>query len=253
MKPSIPVALALLALVAPVAGQSEPSGKATEDQELAKPRLSRLQGRAAVGRRNEVVGATVLVHAREDASRVYLTSSGESGAFVVDGLPDGEYRVRVARTGLSPVTKDRVSVRFPFRAVVEVTMQPGTDGTALAGSASHTVTDERIAVQGQVRGQDGEPMPEVRVRLVRIDGRVDPRSLRTGNDGRFAFPDLPAGEWRLGIQGVGFLSKRQPIDLSSDTELSVTLVRQPAHYEPSPLELMPPEQPVPPEGFGDPS
>ena len=48
MKPSIPVALALLALVAPVAGQSEPSGKATKDPALAKPRLSRLQGRAAV-------------------------------------------------------------------------------------------------------------------------------------------------------------------------------------------------------------
>ena len=194
----------------------------------------------------------MLVHAREDASRVYLTSSGEGGTFLIDGLPDGEYRVRVARAGLSPVTKDRVSVRFPFRAVVEVTMQPGTGETAPADPASRTVTGERIAVQGQIREQDGAPMPEVRVRLVRIDGRMDPRSLRTGSDGRFAFPDLPAGEWRLGIQGVGFLPIRQPIDLSSDTELSVTMVRQPAQYEPSPLELMPPERPVPPEGFGDP-
>ena len=169
-----------------------------------------------------------------------------------DGLPDGEYRVRVARAGLSPVTKDRVTVRFPFRAVVEVTMQVSTGPTAPVGSATGAVTGERIAVSGWVSGQEGEPMPEVRVRLVRVDGRVDPRSLRTGADGRFAFPDLHAGEWRLGVQGVGFLPIRQPIELTSDTELSVTLVRQPAQYEPSPLELMPPERPVPPEGFDDP-
>jgi hypothetical protein len=198
------------------------------------------------------VGATVLVQARENPSRLYLTSSGEGGSFQVDGLPDGQYRVRVARAGLSPVTKEGIAVRFPFRAVVEVTMRPGRDDTAPAEPAPAAGSGDRLALRGQVREREGGAMPEVRLRLARIDGRFDPRSLRTGPEGGFEIPDLPSGKWRLDIQGVGFLPMRQPIDLERDTELSVVMVRQPAQYEPSPLELMPPEQPVPPEGFDGP-
>lgn len=244
MKPGIPFILALLVLATPVAGQADPSAE--------KPRLSRLQGRAAVDRRNEVMGATVLVHALGDPSHVYVTSTGAAGAFHVDGLSDGEYLVRVSRSGLRPVTKDRITVRFPFRAVVEITMSPGSGGTAPPDAASMTASAERVVLSGEIREREGGPMPEVRLRLVRIDGSFDPRSLRTGSDGRFEFADLPAGGWRLDIQGVGFLPMRQPLNLGRDTEASVTMVRQPAGYEPSPLELMPPEQPVPPADFDGP-
>ena len=37
------------------------------------------------------------------------------------------------------------------------------------------------------------------------------------------------------------------VDLAKDTELTVSMVPQPATYKPSPLELMPQEQPILPE------
>jgi hypothetical protein len=38
------------------------------------------------------------------------------------------------------------------------------------------------------------------------------------------------------------------MDLEKDIRLTVITVRQPPGYEPTPLELMPTEQPIPPEG-----
>ncbi len=147
--------------------------------------------------------------------------------------------------------KDRIAVRFPFRAVVEIAMSPGSGGTAPPDEALPASAGS-VVLSGEIREREGGPMPEVRLRLVRVDGSLDPRSLRTGPDGRFEFADLPAGVWRLDIQGVGFLPMRQPLNLGRDTEASITMVRQPAQYEPSPLELMPPEQPVPPADFDGP-
>ena len=79
--------------------------------------------------------------------------------------------------------------------------------------------------------------------------RQDPRSLRTEPSGTFEMVDLMPGEWRLEVMGVGFLPLRQVVQLRENTELTIFLVRQPAGYDPSPLELMPPEQPIPPEGW----
>ena len=41
-----------------------------------------------------------------------------------------------------------------------------------------------------------------------------------------------------------------PLDVEADTNVRVALVPQPADYVPSPLELMPVEEPVAPERLG---
>ena len=67
--------------------------------------------------------------------RIFVTSTDEKGAYRFDALPEGVYRVRLLKHGLEPVLKDGVELRFPFRAVVEVVMEPASGAAPPALSA----------------------------------------------------------------------------------------------------------------------
>jgi len=230
------------------------SGPAPAQESSAAPapeRVSRLSGRAYLGRNAPVVGATVLVQPEGRAGELYLTSTDEDGVFRVDGLVDGSYSVRVEREGLAAKVKTGVSLKFPFRAVVDLGMDPLSAGPneksvlvpepASGGGA--------LSLQGRVIDAGGGPAGEIPLRFVRLDGREDPRGLRTRPDGSFELEDAGAGVWRLEISAVGYLSQRMALDLGGTETLRVILVRQPPDYDPTPLELMPPEQPIPPPGL----
>jgi hypothetical protein len=92
---------------------------------------------------------------------------------------------------------------------------------------------------------------ELRLRLVRQDGNEDPRTVRSLADGSFDLSGFSSGVWRVEISGVGFLTQRMAIDLKGETSLTVLVVRQPPDYDPTPWDLMPSEQPIPPAGFLD--
>jgi hypothetical protein len=81
---------------------------------------------------------------------------------------------------------------------------------------------------------------------------ADPRQLRTVEDGSFGASGLLAGSWQLEVSGVGYLPIRIGLELARAAELHVVLVPQPADYDPSPLELMPPEEPLVPDGLPPP-
>lgn len=226
----------------PPAAQSAPS-----------KRLSRLQGSAYLSRNDDVIGATVVVQAMENPSSLFLTSTNGKGSFRIEGLPDGDYKVRVERHGVESVVKENVSVRYPFRSVVELPMT-AVDGGAVAPASIEndgTAGGGAISLKGSIEDQDQAPLAEAQVRLVRADGQTDPRIATSGSDGSFAIDDFPAGEWMLTVTGVGMLPVRTMLYVRTDGEMEVTLVRQPASYEPSPLELMPPEEPIPPEALKD--
>jgi hypothetical protein len=210
----------------------------------AQEKLSRLQGSVRLGRNAPVIGATALIQPQERPTELYLTSSDGNGGFRVDGLPDGLYRIRVERDGLAPAVKADVSVRFPFRAVVEMEMAPlkkTTQTEPAAGSPSSTLN-----ISGEVVELDAGPLGEVQLRFVNSGGGDDPRMLRSDPDGNFGLEGISAGEWRVEIKGVGLLPQRMVLGLEKDIQLTVIVVRQPPGYEPTPLELMPAEQPIPP-------
>jgi hypothetical protein len=92
----------------------------------------------------------------------------------------------------------------------------------------------------------GAPVPETRLRWVDAAGRRDPASLRSGEDGSFALKDLPPGTWRVEVYGVGFLPVRVDLPVSENTAVTAVLVKQSASHEPLPLDLIPPEEPIPP-------
>jgi hypothetical protein len=228
-----------------VMGQ-DPPGEAAE-------RVSQLRGRAYLGRNAPVVGATVLVQSEDRSSALFLTSSDEDGVFRVDGLADGSYRVQVEREGLQPETKEGVSLKFPFRAVVELQMSPlavpPAGGRDLVPDA--TGDGEPLSLRGRVLESGAGPLGDVQLRFVRLDGREDPQTFRSARDGTFELQPAGAGLWRVEVSGVGYLSQRMALPLHGSAFLTLILVRQPADYDPTPLELMPPEQPIPPAGFTD--
>ena len=201
-----------------------------------------------MGRNREIVGATVLVHPTDEPSRLFVTASDSKGRFRIDNLPDGTYRVEVRREGLETVIKDSVGLKFPARAVIEVTMEraEATDrpGPAAAGEGSAPTP---VNLRGEVVQPGGESVSDVELRFVRPDGFVDPFTLRSAADGTFDLGRVPTGPWRLEAHLVGFLPIWIAMDIQRDTTLVVSMVRQPAGYAPSPLELMPREQPILPE------
>lgn len=234
---------------------AEPPANGTETVAEAHPetppkvKLTKLQGRARESRTRDVVGAMVLVQRMADPSMFYLTTSGADGTFFVDRLPDGDYTVRLNREGYASEVKTGIQLKYPFRAVVEVTMEPGQPDLSAAGDPPSG--NRTIDLRGSVAAAGGNGLGEISVRIVRQDGTVDPVIVRTPEDGAFSFDRLPSGEWRLEVVGIGYLPVNQRLMLNSDSAVAVRLVKQPPDYVPSPLELMPPEAPIVPEGFYD--
>ncbi|HXV76224.1 MAG TPA: carboxypeptidase-like regulatory domain-containing protein [Candidatus Polarisedimenticolaceae bacterium] len=228
----------------------DPPAPAPASGETALARVSRLQGSAFLDRNRDVVGAAVIVHRMGDVSKVYLTSTDEFGRFKIEGLPDGEYRVRVERHGVAPVAKNDVSVKFPFRAVVELDMEALERGPIVPRTTGYTPqTSGTVTVRGTIRGTGGQPMGEAHVRLVRTDAAFDPQTATTDADGEFSLAEVPVGEWVATVYGVGHLPIRTTVVVDHDAEVEIGLVRQPASYKPSPLELMPVEEPIRPPGL----
>lgn len=229
-------AVAVLVPAAPVARDAAGDGPAG---------VTRIQGRALEGRRTPVVGASVTVRDQDGRGILYLTSTDAKGYVRALDLPDGTYAVTFRKPGYGAVVKADVEVRSPLRPVLEVRMAPGDEESM----AQPPRASGSVRVTGRAVDVLGRPVPDVRVRLVRDDGSRDPRRARSGTLGGFEVGGLAGGRWRAEIVGVGFLPIRSPIDADRDLDVVVRLVPQPADYEATALDLMPPETPIPPPAF----
>lgn len=200
-----------------------------------------LRGEISYGRHKPVVGAIVVVRPENAASPVRIATTGPSGSFGFDGLPEGTYRADVLRDGYLPIAKSGIAVHAPFRAVVEVTLLPG-EAALDKPSSPEGVT----SIAGTIRVAGGALLAEARVRMTRADGADDARVMFTDGDGRFSSPGLKAGRWRLDVQGAGLLPVRVDLDLAGDVAIDAQLAAQPADYRPLPQDLIVPEEAIPP-------
>jgi hypothetical protein len=244
-------AAVLLALGTVALAEDEPAAATAQPEE---PRKTRLQGECFLSRSKKVPGVTVVATPQGDPSRVYLTATDRRGFFKIDGMVEGDYRVLLRRQGFRPVTKRNVLLKYPFRAVVEVQLDPidvaipivleeaPAEDEAAAGSAAA----ERGSLQARVVDRDGDPISEIDVRISPVEGNSDPRFLRSDENGVFATEDLVPGRWHLRARALGYLPMRAEFEVAGPVEMLMVVVPQPSEYEPSPLDLMPAEEPIPP-------
>ena len=240
----------------PTEGEStdapEPEKPAKKKKAKAKPaadaKWTRLIGNARMGRRDWVPGVTVLVLPEWGLPKVFVTSTDEKGTFRLDQLEEGRYAIRFLKYGLVSIQKDSVELEFPFQAVVEVVMEDaeGPSPPVLMTARGTIDSTEKATVRGSTVDRKGEPLAEVRVRMLKADGTVDPVFALTDENGEFEFPEIAPGMWDVEIYGAGYLPVRAPASWYGEMELRAVLVTQPATYEPQPLDLMPPEEPIPP-------
>ncbi len=225
-------------------------GAAAGPEEAPPSGRADIQGQLRLARGVPVVGATILVHPVSSRSELHVTATDEKGAFRLDGLESGTYRFEARRDGLEPLVKDSLAVRYPYRAIVEATMEKAaSERPAATASPPPSAPGAAFAIAGTVRDPRGSPLAEARIRLVRPDGSADPVWARTGPDGEFDIAGVAAGTWDLEIQGGGFLPLRLRLDLEQSTRLHAKLVPHPLGYVPAPEDLMPPEEPIPPAGL----
>lgn len=207
-----------------------------------------MRGTVSYGRHEPAPGAVVFVRPEGAAGPLRMATTGQDGTFAFDAVPGGRYDVVASREGYVTVDVPGIVVRPPYRAIVEVTLRPGTRPAAAGGTPAHPAPEGTASLHGTVRLSGGSPVDEARVLLVRPDGAADPQVALTAADGAFAFEGIPAGRWRLQILGAGLLPLRTMIDLSGTVSAEAWLAPQPANYKPLPQDLLVPEDAIPPPG-----
>jgi Fe(3+) dicitrate transport protein len=92
----------------------------------------------------------------------------------------------------------------------------------LWGPASGTAGAQTLQIAGRVVSTAGRPVPEPEIVLERSRG---PALTVTGDpSGRFQFPSVDPGEYRITAAAVGFSPITQPLTVSAGRSLDVTLV-----------------------------
>lgn len=202
-----------------------------------------IRGTISYGRRDPAVGAVVVVRPESGVTPIRAATTGTSGTFAFDGLPDGTYRAEIRRDGYVPVLKTAIAVHAPYRAVVEVLLTRGA-----AASEPKAALDGAASLTGTIHVAGGALLAEARVRLTRVEGagEGDARMALTDPSGAVHFTELAAGRWRLDVQGAGLLPLRANVELAGDVELEAVLAAQPANYRPLPQDLLVPEEVIPP-------
>ncbi len=204
-----------------------------------------------------VPGATVKV-SNKAQSVIYLTSTDEEGAWRLNNIPEGNYRVEILKEGFEYIEKKKVEVRFPFRTVVELHAIPSME---TVGNIRHwgRLSKEKNLPQkneavggiynlwGKASAIDGSSILNIEIRLRSLDREVNPQRTFSASDGSFALERLPAGLYDLFIMVPGYLPLRTLIDVNDDVELIAMMLLQPLDYEATPSELLSSEEPIPPQ------
>jgi Carboxypeptidase regulatory-like domain len=125
----------------------------------------------------------------------YTAVSGPDGAFHIEGIVPGRYHLFAERTGLLEVDKHRAH----------------TDGRVLTLTAGQELKDLQIRLQaaavvrGRVTDEDGDPLPNAQVAVLRqtyVSGRRRLEQVaaeRTNDLGEYRVAGLPAGNYYVSV------------------------------------------------------
>ncbi len=147
--------------------------------------------------------AGVVVQLRYEGEVIDEVTTDENGQFVFSGLAAGTYELRVFSLALTytDIVLDGVSE-------LVLTLMP--EGVPMES-----------AIEGQILDEDGAPVPDVQVTLLRGGEQVAQAS--TDAEGRYTFARLPAGVYALSLEGVGVIHQEVLLDGRNQVSLTYRL------------------------------
>src|SRR5579863_1636751 len=168
-----------------------------QDAALSPPRHASLQGIVTKDPSNEPVKKALIELIAESQSDGvnYTALTGADGGFHIENVAPGRYHMFVERTGYQEIDKHHRR----------------TDGRVLALSAGQELKDLVIrlqasaVVEGRVTDEDGDPMPEAQVAVLRqsfVSGRSHWEQVgaeRTNDLGEYRIPSLAAGNYFVSV------------------------------------------------------
>lgn len=212
----------------------------------------RLRGEVRSAGLRPVAGATA-VAVRAEAPPVLAITATDSGGFIaVDGVPAGTWDLTVLAPGFAPGTVSRIGVGGPFRSVADVTLKPGDRGAAKLelphGAAPGGADAAGASLVLRCVGNEGTPLPGVRLRLEPLGRRADPLVAETSSAGEARLDGGRAGRWRITLSRAGWTRLVVPDIAWNGGDLTVLARLLPLpENSPVPLEdLLPPARLVGP-------
>lgn len=150
--------------------------------ELRFPPGVEVSGRVLTPEGSPAVGARVLFRQEDDGRGGPSAPVGADGAFLIQGLPDGEYRlVAQDRDGRSSRPVDLPVAGRSITGLELVIDQPS----------------ERVTLSGRVSGPPPEALRGIRVMAIPSTPPHWDRTTETGAGGEYRLEQLEAGEWTV--------------------------------------------------------
>lgn len=135
------------------------------------------------------------------SNRTFHTMTDEEGHYWVADLPPGRYKVSARR--FSPAANQVVGEKWFYPSTVEPeAAEPVTLEAGVQAQIDIVFGEGREPVwAGRVTDEDGEPIAQAEMEIVRLDGRHGEHlwTCRSGPDGRCEVRDLRPGPYRVSV------------------------------------------------------
>ncbi len=217
-----------------------------------------ISGRYYVSRRVNVAGATVKLDSGSGKD-IYLTVTDERGKWNFKDIPEGKYDIEIFKEGFEQSGKRDIVLWFPFKSIIELKAIPSakaygsvkqwsTKRKEIQGSTGDPSGSKltTVTINGKALSQTGEPLSGTQFILKDINGRIDPYRGTADAAGNCIIEDVRAGLYDLAISSMTYFPLRLVLDVDQGMNLHVIMVPQPQDYHYTPLDLIPPEEPLPP-------
>lgn len=166
---------------------------------------------------NQPMQAVSVSAMSERGGRVTTVTTDQEGAYRLDGMADGVYRLDFELAGFETIRRNQVRVRQDENIDVDAVLRVGRVCECLTEVELPTLPRP---LNGKVVDKEGRPLPLARVQIAT---QVHRATTYTDKEGRFLFSVPVKGAWSITASDTGFASTTQKISRATVGPLVLTL------------------------------